>query len=138
LSKGKDLLIYLSLTVISALLLLLSESLSHGPSIFYDYNCPLIFIASLYLFLFFTKLNINSHTINWIASSAFAVYLINCNKFIRPLWTGLSITLFKTYNFLYFSLAMIIAVILFFVLCIFVDKIREVVYREIYKIKVKG
>jgi surface polysaccharide O-acyltransferase-like enzyme len=134
LSKGKDLFIYIVLTFISALLLLLSESLSHGPSIFMAYNCPIIFISSLYLFLFFTKLNIKNHAINWIASSAFAVYLINCNKFIRPYWTELSIKLFSNFNFIYFSVLILGAVLLFFISCVFIDKVRDIIWRRILKI----
>jgi hypothetical protein len=79
-------------------------------------------------------LNIQSHTINWIASSAFAVYLINCNKFIRPWWTEISVKLFLNYNFIYFSVLIFGVVILFFISCVFIDKIRDVVWRRILKI----
>lgn len=45
--------------------------------IVYSYTCPLNIMAALFFLLFFSKLNIQSKLINWMAASSFAVYLFH-------------------------------------------------------------
>ena len=40
------------------------------------YNNPLIMVNAVLLFMMFKKLNFHSKTINWVAGSAFAIYLV--------------------------------------------------------------
>lgn len=43
------------------------------------YSNPLVILSSLFLFLFFSRIHIDSSFINRIAASSFAVYLLHCN-----------------------------------------------------------
>jgi hypothetical protein len=132
-SKRIDILVYLICTALTALLMMFSELLSHGPSILGDYNAPFVFIASMYLFLFFTKLKLQNKVINWIAESAFAVYLINCNSFLRPIYTLISKYLFSSYSFVYFCVFILFFILCFFIVCILIDKFRILVWNTIMK-----
>lgn len=44
------------------------------------YTNPLVIFASLYLLLFFSKLQIKSKVINWIGAGAFGVFLLHLNE----------------------------------------------------------
>lgn len=48
-------------------------------SLSYNYDNILIYFAAITLFLSFTKLNLHSKIINWVASSSFYVYIISEN-----------------------------------------------------------
>ncbi len=72
-----DLLIYLSLATSLSILqvALFLNNINISP---FGYLNPIVIIMSIYLFLFFQKLNIGSvKIINYIAASAFAVYLLH-------------------------------------------------------------
>lgn len=47
----------------------------------YNYTSPLVIISAIYFFLFFTKIQLKSRFVNWIACSCFAVYLLHSNRF---------------------------------------------------------
>lgn len=48
----------------------------------FDYNNPLVVISSLSLVVAFSKLNLKSDTVNWIAASSFAIYLFHTHSLI--------------------------------------------------------
>lgn len=48
------------------------------PSFLFAYSAPLVIIGSLYLFLFFSKIQLSyNKTINWIGASSFSVFLLH-------------------------------------------------------------
>lgn len=47
----------------------------------YPYNSPFIVAGACFLLLFVLTINVNSRAINWIASSVFAVYLLQDNPY---------------------------------------------------------
>ena len=47
------------------------------------YSDPIVVMSSVYLLLFFTKINIQSNVINFISASSFAVFLLHLNP-----WEG--------------------------------------------------
>ena len=48
------------------------------PSFLFAYSAPLVIIGSLYLFLFFSKIQLSyNRTINWIGASSFSVFLLH-------------------------------------------------------------
>ena len=72
----------------------------------YAYNSPLVIAESISLFLSFRFIRIESRTINYVAQSAFAVYLIHkqpriFGEVMKPAvieaWRGLSIATFSLY-----------------------------------------
>lgn len=50
--------------------------------LYIHYNCPFVVLSSIMFFLYFTKIEIKSKVINYMASSALAVYLIHVNPLI--------------------------------------------------------
>jgi len=80
LNKLYDIAIYLCTVLATTFLsmVLVGQTGMNGWNL-YSYLSPLVILSSLYFFLFFTKLSFYSKSINWIASSAFAVYLLHCD-----------------------------------------------------------
>lgn len=68
------------------------------------YNNPLIVLAAIGLFIFFSKIHINSVTINKLASSAFAIYMVQssllCNVYYYRFINWLHITVGGVYGLL--------------------------------------
>lgn len=90
---------------------------------FWSYNSPIIICASLALFLFFSKLKINSKYINKIAISSLAIYLshfIIWNRIIVPQIQSIA----KTYDIVICCVLITILLIVFSILAITMDKVR--------------
>jgi surface polysaccharide O-acyltransferase-like enzyme len=91
--------------------------------IFAHYNSPFIVVSSLLVLLMFSKLQFQSKVINYLSSSAFAVYLIHAHPLLWDEYLNLFPPIYAKYpNLLGVLLMMLVAVIIFF-LCIAIDKI---------------
>lgn len=99
-----------------------------------EYNHPLIIISTVFFFLGFSKLRIQSKTINWIASSAFAIYLIHMNHLVKVDYRALMSNLYHNNGPLTGALAILGAVILIGALCVTVDKVRVFAWGPVSKI----
>lgn len=99
----------------------------------FSYNNPLVIIASIYFFLFFSKISLDSTLINRLALSAFSVYLIHSNAYI--------IHYFKAVN-LYLYDKSVLLVLLFLVLLFFssiiVDQVRLYSFHWLKRRMTKG
>ena len=102
-----------------------------------DYLAPAVIIGSVYFFLFFTKLSFHSRMVNWIATSAFAVYLFHCDPLFFRRYYLLPIKDFYLQDslplFILHTGALIISV---FFVSILVDKLRAFLWNRsvfIYK-----
>ena len=103
---------------------------------FMDYSSPLIIAAALFLLLYFSKFQFQSHSINWIAASCFAVYLQHFILFpqIMHHWiidiahshSGISIVFYISG-----------LLILFYTTAILVDKVRLYIWNKILATKFK-
>ena len=95
------------------------------------YSSPLNIIGAVCLFITFSRLKIQSHLINWVASSVLAVYLIHCNEhlihhfiaFVRQL------SLYPTGMFLVYLLGFLIVV---FIGSILIDQVRKILWGAIF------
>ena len=95
------------------------------------YSSPLNIIGAVCLFITFSRLKIQSHLINWVASSVLAVYLIHCNEhlihhfiaFVRRL------SLYPTGTFLVYLLGFLIVV---FIGSILIDQVRKILWEAIF------
>lgn len=88
------------------------------------YDSPLAIIASLYFLLFFSKLEFQSRFVNWMAASAFAIYLIHTNSLVYPYFRQCALFITEN-NSLIASAGLLLVFILasaFF--CILIDKPR--------------
>lgn len=84
LRRGLDLTIYVGLTLLSAVLLWFGYKWFGMGFHLNHYDSPLAIAASLYFLLAFSKMEFSNGTVNWLASSAFAIYLIHENALISP------------------------------------------------------
>lgn len=130
-SKWIDMLIYFTVSLLGAFCTFLG--VRHGAEgyRFFSYASPTIIIASVYFFLFFTKISFRSRLINWVAASAFAVYVLNCEGHFwsfylltnRTWWLNGSPQSYLV-NTLLFDVAV-------FVVAIMLDKVRFIVWRQV-------
>ena len=94
----------------------------------YSYDNILIVFAAVFLFIFFSKLKINSKLVNWIGKSSFFVYIISENENVYGNTEGKSlyslINFNKWYESDYFIIYVLISALVIFFSCIIIDKIR--------------
>ncbi len=128
LNKTMDILIYLGATVISALLFWggykwfgMGFHLNHNDS-------PLNIVAALYLLLYFSKIQFQSRFVNWLAASAFAMYLIHEHSLVSPYFHQLFHHLFDAVPLAAYYPLMIILLFLMGFTFIVIDKIRLLIW----------
>lgn len=90
------------------------------------FNSPLLVVATLLVFLWAKELKIpQSRAINWLAVSVFSVYLIHCNLSIAPHFWPLMQQIREYYSSpTMTAIALALAVLIFFVGCVLIDKVR--------------
>lgn len=134
LPKWCDMAIYGGIVICTTIIsfVLLRHNLPTG-NLFY-YSSPLVIIAAIHFMLFFTKIQLQNRVINWIASSAFAVYLLHSNVyFASTYYDNIILNWFNELSrssFL-FHTATFIFVVFFLAICI--DKLRIVLIGTILK-----
>lgn len=100
----------------------------------FAYNSPAVMAASVSFFYFFTTFRFSSPTVNFIAASAFSVYLIHKNPLVwggilKPLingWWG-SVTIMQ------FTALYLLAIIITYIFCLCIDQSRKFIYSLITK-----
>ncbi len=100
----------------------------------YAYNSPFVILASVFFFLIFTTFSLYDYFVNYIASSAFAVYLIHK---MPPVWSDLKNFLIDYSNVdspIAFALFWISFVMMLFAACIVIDKIRLTFTKPLVKV----
>lgn len=101
----------------------------------YFYSCPLVILAAMHFVLFFSKLKpFTSKVINWIAISAFAIYLTHSSSFIGYFYDKWILGWFNTeprFTFIIYTAALIVAV---FVASILIDKVRIALWNLVLKL----
>lgn len=135
LKKQYDLAIYFFCSGIMSLLAIGFLKIGKNPdNILYTYINPLVIIESLALLLFFTKLSFKSQVINWLASSAFAVYLLHANpNLLNRFYAG---TIKQIYDTTSGSATLIYIgtfILLVFVGSIIIDQARKLSYEFFFK-----
>lgn len=96
-----------------------------------SYASPIVILETIYLSLFFSKLSIKSSVVNWFASSSFAVYLAHCSRNILGEYCNFIRTLSDIYPMLQFVFVLTLFLLIVFMVCIFIDKIRILLWRRI-------
>lgn len=91
----------------------------------YHYNSPLVIAASLFLFLAFNRLKFSSPTVNWVAASCFAAFLLHMNlPFMQEVFHPTIITAYRSYPYPMFLLASLTFVFTVFTVAVLADNIR--------------
>lgn len=98
------------------------------------YVNPFTIFASLFLFLFFAKLEFYSKTINWIASSCFAVYLLHSNTLIFDKFLITVQFLFANNSGIKALFLIFLFLIGVYIVSVLVDKIRLICWKCIKKV----
>lgn len=131
-SLWQDLMTYicLGLVLVAGSLALLAVGINKS---IYGYLNPLIVVQAIYLFLFFKKLNIGHiGWINFIAASAFAVYLFHMHPLIYGKYQEVCHYINDTYSITAPYVVLLFAGI--FIFCVIVDRIRIFLFDLIAKI----
>lgn len=102
--------------------LLISIEIIFGLTI--NYSNPLVVLSSMSLFLFFISFNFKSKIINWLAVSAFAIYLIHTREPVLSWFRDFDIYAFHNYGYFVFAGSIIGVMLLIFFGSILVDKVR--------------
>jgi surface polysaccharide O-acyltransferase-like enzyme len=135
-NKWADLFLYFGLSFILAASYIVSitQGLEKVASHLFVYINPLVIVSSVFLLLFFSKIDIKSATINYLARSAFAVYLLHLNT---KIWDSFLDTCYNLYVNLSFSRA-ILLILLFisavFAIAILIDQIRLLLWKPLEKV----
>ena len=126
-----DLLIYLGLgfAMVVLNLILLYFRIYTSP---YGYLNPLVILMSIYLFLFFKKINLGSNNIiNFFSASAFSIYLFHCNiytgDYISNIWKYIN-TYYGIFSSMFVAVLSFIAIYIF---CTLIDQIRIILYNKV-------
>ena len=100
----------------------------------YAYNSPFVVIASVSFFLIFAVMkSFHSKPVNWVASSAFMVYLIHKSPFVWIKLKTYLIELSCSASILDFAFSAILLFVAIFISCILIDKIRIASFRILFK-----
>ena len=130
-----DFAIYAMITVISSILFWFGYKWFGMGFHLNHYDSPLAIVASLYFFLAFSKMRFQSRTVNWLASSVFAIYLIHENSLVSPWYRHFFRELGNHVpQAAVYPVALLIIVVIGFA-CILADKPREWIWNRMVKNK---
>ena len=102
----------------------------------FAYSSPLVVIASLYFFLFFTKISFHLAIINWIASSVFAVFLFHADPVLSyPCYLKPIAMWYAEESLFPFLFHVVLLMIVMFVVSILLDKIRLLLWNVVNFLK---
>lgn len=132
-SRGTDLALYTSLTVISVPLFWFGYKWFGMGFHLNHYDSPFAILASLFFLLAFSKMDLRSKTVNWFASSAFAIYLIHEHSIISPWYRQLFQTVGERFSSAGGFLIALLLIIGIGLACILIDKPRELIWNSITK-----
>lgn len=99
-----------------------------------NYVSPTVVLMAIGMFCWLSKINCSSHfssVISFFATSAFSVYLIHDNFFVRKYIISKIHSYISDFNFLLFTLSIIGFVVVIFLICILIDKIRILFFKLI-------
>lgn len=99
------------------------------------YSSLFVIAASLSLFLVFDKLRLESRAINWLASSAFAIYLVHQAPGMFDLYQKFFSTAYEQMHGAWFIPFVLVATIVMGFVSILLDKVRMVLWELILKLK---
>lgn len=135
----KSVILFLFSVIIMFLLNYLIGSYSNKPLLVISrYTSPLTIFSAVSLFFVFKNLKIKYSWPLFIAPLCFGVYLLHFNYFtwngiIHPILFKID-AMYSTNNLFYFILSTIGLAIVIFILCLFVEKIRQIICKPILNI----
>lgn len=95
------------------------------------YTNPIVIISSVFLFLAFSKIELKSRIVNIIASSSLAAYLFHLHPAIFPTYSQQVLSIYNKNDGIFCIIFLLCYIILFFLISIIIDKIREAIWNVI-------
>lgn len=138
LDKKYDMLISLSIAILTTVIMLLSYVVSerlwaHMGRLFL-YNSPLVIIQSIFFSLFFTKLKFKSLFVNFVGASVFSVYLLHSDNLVNEgVLRRYCLSFWNNYDLIGYSLIITSSIALFFVVSILIDQVRKLLWNSLNK-----
>ena len=123
-----DLCLYLGFVLFNTLAAFFLKQIGKGSWLF-AYSSPLVIMGGVFFLLFFSKLTLKNRIVNWIAVSAFSVYLTHSNSYLGKYYCGTILSWFNecsTRTFIVYTVVLIIGV---YIVSILLDKIRFSMWR---------
>lgn len=132
---------YLGICALTALIMLAivggidqPQVTTQAVTLFIDYTGINVMLASVALFLFFKHLKINSKAVNFVAGSAFAIYLLHMHPLLCPTYREVCRELYFG-NSLWPYLGKITAFIAaIFAAALLIDQVRKLLWRLICRL----
>ena len=121
--KEIDFSIYLIIAFFMAIMVFFRFFPFFSNKMFY-YTNPLVIIASLYVLLFFSKLQIQNKIVNWIAISSFSVFLLHTSYHTTNFFKSQNQYIFNHYDGIACLSYFFVFLLFCFFTAIFFDKIR--------------
>lgn len=88
------------------------------------YNSPMVMLSSVVFFIWFSNLRIQSKIINYISISVLSVYIIHLHPFVWDVLFDFLKYIQRNMNLMNAAIFISLSLIVFYMCCIFVDKIR--------------
>ena len=109
----------------------------------FPYSSPILLLNSIMFFIFFSRMSFQSKTVNWLAQSSLAIYLIHGNRPLFLDWSGNAVDSFPggiigymvelvrntVTTDLLFGLSLLVIAILVIVMCIGIDKVLSPLWK---------
>lgn len=108
-------------------------------SLAFPYSSPLLLLNSIVFFMIIGKQKIQSHTINYAATSSLAIYLIHGNRpYVRMLHEEVCVFFQGCTNNMFLLLtAYLLYTIIIVIVCIFIDKLLTPLWKQIDKMGIQ-
>lgn len=129
-NRWVDMLIYIVVSSIGAVLTFMGARHGTEGYRFFSYASPTIIIASVYFFLFFTKISFRSRLVNWIAASAFAVYVLDCEGHFWSFYLSTNHSWWESVSPSAYLIKTLLFDVSVFAVAVLLDKIRIVVWHQ--------
>lgn len=98
---------------------------------FFSYASLTIIIASVFFFLFFTKISFKNKLVNWIAVSAFAVYVLDCEGHFWTFYLSTNHSWWLSGTPLAYMIKTLLLDMAVFVVAILLDKLRITIWKQL-------
>ena len=126
---------YLLMTLLPASATFLGiKYLGHAFS-FVAYSSPIVIIASVFLFLCFSRIKINkcNKIINWGASSMFAVIMIHVHPVIVPYFRSFMNRVYTNSTILQYTWVALLVTFAILVVCVLMDQPRKLIWNILWE-----
>ncbi len=126
-------LVFLACCVLNTLICMVILENGRGVQRFFFYTNPLILLSSVSLILAFSKMDIQSNVINFIASSALSVYLFHQNHFVMVGFKRVALKIYLENESLLYFFKISLFIMAVFAVSVMIDQIRKFLERLIFK-----